>query len=477
MDALERILPAEPVQTLDDYRARGGGDGLAAARRLGPEAVVEHIEASGLRGRGGAGFPTGRKWRSIASETGTHRYAVCNAAEGEPATFKDRAILRRNPYQVVEGLAIAALVVGTRQAFVGIKASFEEEREALARAVAEMSGSGMLDGVEEITAVAGPEEYLFGEETGLLEVIEGNDPLPRLFPPYIHGLFATSPQSGWNAAPPQPGHAHRHESNPTLVNNVETLANVPHILRHGPDWLREHGTAASPGTIVATVVGDVRTPQVVEVPLGTTLADLFSLAGGPRPGRSFKAALSGVANPVMPVDAFGTALTYEDMEAAGSGLGAAGLSVYDDTACMVKLGAVVSRFLYVESCNQCPPCKFGSGEITEFLTRIDAGTATDGDLGLVAARLRSVTDGNRCYLPVQEQRVVSSLLRIFPEEFAEHLERRECPHPRPLPVPKIVDLRDGVVELDERQPRKRPDWTYAPEPVRRDAFVPVEGGS
>ncbi|HVM41195.1 MAG TPA: NADH-ubiquinone oxidoreductase-F iron-sulfur binding region domain-containing protein [Acidimicrobiia bacterium] len=465
MPAVNVVLPAEPIRSLDAYRASGGGEALDAASRLGPDGVIEELEASGLRGRGGAGFPTGRKWRSIASAPGTHRYVACNAAEGEPATFKDREILRRNPYQVIEGLAVAAAAVGAREAYIGIKASFERERAALTTAAREMADNGLLGGIASVTIVEGPEEYLFGEETGLLEVIEGGDPLPRLFPPYVHGLFSTSPQMGWSASRQQAGHEHGHESNPTLVNNVETLANVTHILANGAGWFRQFGTPQSPGTVVVTVVGDVTTPLVVEVPMGTPLSDVLDLAGGPTKGRRFKAALSGVANPFLPSEFFDANLTYEAMDALGTGLGAAGFAVYDDSACMVALAALVSRFLYVESCNQCPPCKFGSGELTEYLARIEAGEGTEGDLELMHARLKTVTDGNRCYLPVQEQRVVSSLLQTFPEEVAAHLDGRGCPLPRRLVLPKIVDLDGGEVVYDEQQQRKRPDWTYADEPI------------
>lgn len=460
------VLPSEPVTTLEGYLGGGGGRGLQAARKLGPEAVVDEVDASGLRGRGGAGFPTGTKWRGVITAGGTHRFAVCNAAEGEPATFKDRAILRRNPYQVVEGLAIAALAVGATHAYVGIKASFVPEREGLARAVAEMQAAELLGDLT-VTIVAGPEEYLFGEEKALLEVLEGHEPLPRLFPPYVHGLFATRPQMGWES---HAGEArHRHESNPTLVNNVETLANVAHILARGAEWFRSTGTAQSPGTIVCTVVGDVERPAVVEVAMGTPLAEVLRRCGGVGGGRRLKAVCSGVANPVLTADMVEVPLSYEGMEAIGTGLGAAGFAVYDDTACMVKLAGVVSRFLYVESCNQCPACKLGTGEITAHLERIDRGEGTEHDVELIGARLRSVADANRCFLPVQAQRVVASVLTSFPEEFTAHLEQGACPLPRPLAVPKLVDLHDGRAVLDARQPLKQPDWTYAEAPSTTDS--------
>ena len=190
------LLPERPVESLDDFLAAGGGEGLAAARQLGPEAVIEEIVASGLRGRGGAGFPAGVKWRSVAAGGGRH-YAVANGAEGEPATFKDRTLMRRDPYRVIEGLAIAALAVGATDAYLATKRTFVPELAAVRRAALEMGAAGMLGDLN-LSIVEGPEEYLFGEEKALLEVIEGRDPLPTLLPPWQRGLFATV-QLGWEA--------------------------------------------------------------------------------------------------------------------------------------------------------------------------------------------------------------------------------------------------------------------------------------
>ncbi len=456
------LLPAEPVTSVDGWRALGGGTGLDAARKLGPEFTVDEISLSGLRGRGGGGFPTGRKWAGIRSQEGTHRYLVCNAAEGEPATFKDRAILRANPYQVVEGIAIAALTVGAREAFIGIKAKFTVEIRRLARAVEEMQAEGLAGDVP-ITIVEGPDEYLFGEEKAMLEVIEGRPPMPRTLPPYEHGLFATAPQLGWETATPGPGHSDEHLSNPTLANNLETLANVPHILSRGAEWYRTMGTSDSPGHHVMTVVGDVARPGYDEVDLGTPLSDVIaSVGGGPRdPSVPIKAVFSGVANAVITASLLDTPVSYEAMAAVGSGMGAAGFAVYDQSACMVELAYQFSRFLFVESCGQCPACKLGSEEITYRLNEIEACRGTDEDIAVIGARLTEVTDANRCYLGTEEQIVIRSMLRAFPGEFAAHLEG-DCPLPRTdLVVPLIVDLADGVVTYDERHPRKRPDWTYS----------------
>ena len=459
MPLLPFLTGDAPVTSLEQYLAGGGGQGLVRARQLGPEQTAKEVSLSRLRGRGGGGFSTGTKWASVREAAGSRRYAVANAAEGEPATFKDRALIRANPWQGIEGLAIAALAVGAEEAFVATKAKFERERELLDHAVGEMDRAGLLEGVA-VSVVTGPDEYLFGEEKALLEVIEGHEPLPRLLPPFQHGLFATGPQLGWESHPPATPPGAGPEPNPTLVNNFETLCNVPHVLARGSEWFRRMGTDRSPGTIVCTVVGDVTRPGVYEVEMGTPMSELLELAGGPLPGRRFKAAFSGVANRVVAAPRFDAPLTYEGMQAIGSGLGAGGFAIYDDTACMVDVVAALSRFLSVESCGQCPPCKRGSGDITDALERLRDGAGDDDDVARIGARLRTVTDANRCYLGTEEQLLVSSVLETFPDDFADHLGGY-CRLPdRRFVVPKVEDIVDGTVRYDLRQARKRPDWTY-----------------
>jgi NADH-quinone oxidoreductase subunit F len=321
-----RLLADPPFASLTDYVETGGGECLRRIEGSEPAKVVDELARAGLRGRGGAGFPTYLKWRSIVNGGGRHHFAVCNAGEGEPGTFKDRALLRANPYQVLEGLIAAARTVGATEAFIALKASFRQELQRVDTAVAEMGDAGWLEGIE-LRVVAGPEEYLLGEEKALLEVIEGNDPLPRWLPPYLHGLYATAPQLGWEAHELERGHSGEHVANPTLVNNAETLAQAAWILANGADAYRALGTAISPGTLLCTVVGDVTRPGVLEVPMGTGVGDILELSGGPLPGREIKAIFPGVANPVLSGDALDAELSYEGMEAVGSGLGAGGLIV------------------------------------------------------------------------------------------------------------------------------------------------------
>ena len=372
-------------------------------------------------------------------------------------------MLRLDPYGVLEGLLIACHAVGAESAFIGIKASFERERQRLADALAEVTAEGWVDRV--VTVVAGPEEYLFGEEKAMLEVIEGNEPLPRWLPPYLHGLFSTAANLGWEAHPTRPpipfedGADPDEGANPTLVNNVETLANVAHILRHGPEWFRSLGTEESCGTICCTVVGDVGAPGVVEVELGTPLADVLASCGGPLTGplpcgpccracrtRSCRRSTCRSATRAS--------------RRSDPGSVRPGSSSTTTPPAWSRWPPALSRFLAVESCGQCPPCKLGTGAITAALDRIAGGSGTTVDLDTIVERLRIVADGNRCYLPVEEQRVVASLLNAFPEDFEYHLIEGRCPRPRTLPIPKIVDIADGVVTYDERQAHKRADWTY-----------------
>ena len=459
------LLPSRPLASLDEYLAEGGGQAIVAARERGANWVLAELERAGLRGRGGAGFPTATKWRSVASggrELGD-RYVVANGAEGEPGTFKDRPLMRTNPYSVLEGLSIAATVIPAREAFIAVKASFTNEIEALERALREMADANLLVDAP-VSLVGGPEEYLFGEEKALLEVIEGNEPMPRWLAPYVHGLFATTPQEGWSAGAGGPvDDADRIGSNPTLVNNVESFANVPLILTRGSDWYRSIGTSLTPGPLICTVVGDVMHAGYGEVEPGTTLRSVIDqLGGGAAPGRTIKAVLSGVSNPVLSNADLDIEVSYEGFEAAGSGLGSAGFIVFDDTRSMLAVARMVSRFLYVESCGQCRACKFGTGEITRHLETLAANGGDTADIEVIGQRLRDVTSQNRCFLGEEEQRVISSLLRAFPEDFSPTLRASALDA---LPIPKIVDIRDGVATYDESQQRKRPDWTYATKPV------------
>ena len=459
MAVINRVLDPEPIDTLDAYVAIGGGAGLEAARRLEGIGIIEEVTASGLRGRGGGGFPTGTKWASIAATPATlPPTVIINAAEGEPGSFKDRALLRRNPYRVLEGALIAATAVGAGRIVVGLKRSFVRERRRIASAIAELRAAGWLDTVE-ICVVLGPSEYLFGEETGLLEVVEGRQPFPRIAPPYRRGIGA-APESAdeeqWDE-----------DQGLVLANNAETLANVPGIVMQGAAWFRSLGTEESPGTIVCTVSGDTARHGVGEVPLGTPIREIIDeIGGGARPGQRLVAALSGVANAFLPESMFDTPATYEALAAAGSGLGAAGFLVFDDSTDLVAVAHGVAQFLSVESCGQCEPCKRDGLAIADELEALQRSSTDAEVIVRLEDRLTTITDGARCNLAVQQQIVTRSLLQQFPDLVEAHIHDAASAAD-PVLVAPMVDIVDGHAILDETQSTKQPDWSHEPEDSAR----------
>ncbi|MGQ0521093.1 MAG: NADH-ubiquinone oxidoreductase-F iron-sulfur binding region domain-containing protein [Actinomycetota bacterium] len=459
-----RTLDPEPVPTLDRYRTGGGGRGREAALRLGSAGIVDDIDASGLRGRGGAGFPTGRKWRTVLENLSpeTRPTVVVNGAEGEPGSFKDRMLLRRNPYKVLEGAIIAAHAVGADRVVVAMKASFTQELRRMRGAMDEVRGAGWADGLE-LSVVEGPSEYLYGEETALLEVLDGRAPFPRISPPYRRGLEddggggdSSRVASDVQLAGPDATTV----ASPTLVNNVETMANVPAILAEGPDWFRSLGTAESPGTIICTVSGNTNRHGVAEFAMGTPLGQVIEAVGrGPAPGERIVAVMSGVANALVPASRLDTPVSYEGMLAIGSGLGAAGFIVFDDTTDPAAVAAGVARFLAVESCGQCTPCKQDGLAIAGLFDRIRSSDADEHDLASAEDHLRTVADEARCFLAHQHQRVVQSVLALFPDEVRAHVTG-EVPAAGVELVAAIVDIAGDRAVLDEGHAAKQPDWTY-----------------
>lgn len=462
MELIRRVLDVDPVRDLAAYEASGGGDGLRVAVEGGSDAVLAVVEASGLRGRGGAGFPTATKWRSVL----THRTdelvptVVVNAAEGEPGSFKDRAIIRANPYRVLEGALIAALTIGADEVVVATKARFSTEVDRLRLAAAELAAAGWAPGVS-IDVVKGPEEYLYGEETALLEVVEGRLPFPRIAPPWRRGVDEAVDEvegpAATGATPPDT------VSPPALVNNVETLANVALIVANGPEWFRQLGTDESPGTIVCTITGHLQRCGVLEVPMGTPLRAVVEEMGGEPLVGEITAAMSGVSNPLLPASLLDTPLTYEAMAEAGCGLGTGGFIVFDSSVDPVAVAHGVSRFLAVESCGQCTPCKQDGRALSDALDRLRSGTGAGEELVVVEDRLQTIELGARCFLATQHQRVVASLLALFPEAFINHAEGR-VDATAPYLIAELegfVDGPEGVEAVyDERHREKQPDWTY-----------------
>jgi NADH-quinone oxidoreductase subunit F len=458
---INRTLDREPCADLDAYVARGGGAGLRIARELGPIGTVEHVAASGLRGRGGAGFPTGRKWQTVldAASEFAPTPVVVNAAEGEPGSFKDRTLMRRNPYKVLEGALIAAAAVGAQEVIVAMKARFTRELARVERAIEELRAAALAPAVR-IRVALGPSDYLFGEETALLEVVEGRQPFPRVTPPYRRGLDPNEPGAGRSAADVQLATPGGSAESPALVDNVETLANVPAILAEGPDWFRSVGTAESPGTVICTITGQTRFHGVGEYPMGTPLRHVIAeLGGGAAVGHQLIGAISGVANALVPEALFDTALTYETMAAIGSGLGAAGYIVFDDSSDPVAIAEGIARFLAVESCGQCDPCKRDGLAVVAHLTRLREGDGSRDDVESIMSRLDTVTDGARCSLAQQQRETVRSLLALFPDDVATHVDGNPA---APVRIAPLVDIVGGAALVDGAQSAKQPDWSYGP---------------
>lgn len=457
------LIPETPFDSYLDYLEQTGPSAVLEARTRGPDGVLSELERSGLRGRGGAGFPTAQKWRAIRDHQCSVHAVVCNAAEGEPGTFKDRWILRHNPYAVLEGMLIAAQVIGTRKLYLVTKAAYTRELSRLRQAIAEFDYHGLLDGYT-LEVIEGPDHYLLGEERALLEVIEGGDPLPRDAdtPPYEVGLFAS------------PG-----SPNPALVNNVETLARVPSIVRSGGATFAALGTADTPGPLIFTVSGAVRRPGMFEVEAGISLRVLLvDFAGGPLPGHYLKAVLPGFASRVLTEADLDTPADFGSFREIGASLGAAGLMALDEGTSIPRVTQAVARFLYVESCNQCSACKFGLGQASRALDEICGvfgGTAVEVSDTLRGARM--APQGNRCSLPVQGATLIPSLIELFPSELGEELGRRDKAT-QPWPVPKIVDYHEALrrFTFDTYWSNKRPDWSRAPhsDPAPSQHNAPAE---
>ena len=465
-----RLLRPSPVASLDDYVELGGGSGLRSARSMDPWALIELVEASGLRGRGGAGFPTGRKWRTVRENLSASLPAavVVNGAEGEPGTFKDRTLLRNNPYHVLEGALIAAHAVGATKVVVALKSSFAPEVARVGAAIDEVQAAGWNESVD-LVVFEGPDEYLYGEETALLETLDGRLPFPRIAPPFRRGVTEVVESaddvesgSGLAAHVEMAGADVESDAPPALVDNVETLANVPSIIERGAEWFRTEGDKESPGTIVCTITGAVQHPGVGEIAMGTTLrAAIDEIGGGALPGREIIAVLPGVSSSIIPAALLDTRLTYEDMAAIGSGLGSAGYVVLDDSSDPVAAVAGVSRFLAIESCGQCTPCKQDGLALSELLGKLAASDATDADLAAIGDKAGTVADGARCAIGTQHQVAVNGLLTHFADHVRQHLDGT-APAEDPLLIAELLDITDAAVELDDRRLAKQPDWTYDP---------------
>jgi len=390
-----------------------------------PDEILDEIARAGLRGRGGAGFPAATKWRSVRDAPGTDKYIVANGAEGEPGTFKDRTVMRFCPYEVIEGAAIAAHAVGATAIYVALKRSFTREVERLRAAVDELEAAGLIGDVP-IQIVEGPDEYLFGEETGALEVIEGNEPLPRVLRPYQHGLFATVPQLGWQSHELSPGHEGVHTANPTVVSNVETLAHVGLIARFGDAWFHSLGAGDASGTTLITVGGAVPQTAVIEVAQGTAVTDAVNAAGG-LTAESDAVLLGGYFGGwIESSQAWGLVLEPEQLRAHGHSLGCGVIAVLPAGRCGVVETGRILAYLAHESARQCGPCTFGLRAISSATGRIAALASSDGDFEHIQRWAGLLPGRGACKHPDGAAGLLGSALRVFADEFRYHELEHRC---------------------------------------------------
>jgi NADH-quinone oxidoreductase subunit F len=393
---------------LEKYRARSGYEGLRRALRLPREAVISEVKAAGLLGRGGAAFPAGIKWEAVFNAPGDTKYVVCNADESEPGAFKDRILLEKDPHRMLEGLIIAAYAVGARRGYIYIRGEYPKAFAALKGALAEAQQAGLLgDAILgstfgfEIELRQGAGAYICGEETALFESIEGKRGFPRIKPPFptTHGLFGK----------------------PTVINNVETLCNVPFILREGAEFYRKFGTALSTGTKLFCVSGDVVRPGLYEVPFGVTLRNLlYAQAGGVSGGKGLGAVLLGGAAGTFALEEdLDVRLSFEHLRSAGLVLGSGSVMVFDRTRDIRDVLRRVARFFAEESCGKCFPCQIGTQRQFEILTRAAAGQALDGDELRLSDVGWTMADASLCGLGQTAASAVLSAIKRWPGLFAE----------------------------------------------------------
>lgn len=401
---------------LKDYAARGGYEALKkVVRTMKPEEVIAEIKASGLRGRGGAGFPTGLKWSFMPAKLPIQKYLVCNSDEGEPGTFKDRDILRYNPHIVIEGMAIAAYAMGVTRGYNYIHGEIWEVYERFEQALDEARAAGLIgenilgSGFSfELQAHHGYGAYICGEETALLESLEGKKGQPRFKPPFpaSFGLYGK----------------------PTTINNTETFAAVPWIIRNGGQAYLEVGKPNNGGTKVFSISGDVERPGNYEIPLGTPFAKLLELAGGMRDGKRLKAVIPGGSSmPVLPAEIMmATDMDYDAIAKAGSMLGSGAVIVMDETRCMVRCLLRLSYFYYEESCGQCTPCREGTGWLWRMVNRIEKGQGSPEDLAKLDEVAGNIMGRTICALGDAAAMPVRAFLKHFRAEFEHHIVHKRC---------------------------------------------------
>lgn len=404
-------------ERIEEYIARGGYEALyMVLRDMTPSSVIERIVKSGLRGRGGGGYPTGLKWTTVMKASGTQKYVICNADEGDPGAFMDRSVLESDPHRVLEGMAIAGYAVGADKAFIYVRAEYPLAIKRLKRAIAQAEQMGILGrGIFnttfnfDIKLRLGAGAFVCGEETALIASIEGSRGNPRPRPPYPaeHGLWGC----------------------PTLINNVETFANVPTIIRKGSEWFASFGTEKSKGTKVFALAGRINNTGLIEVAMGTTLRDIvFDIGGGIPEGSKFKAVQTGGPSGGciteeyldMPVD-------YDSLTKLGSIMGSGGMIVMDNTSCMVDVAKFFVDFCMTESCGKCVPCRDGSAQMYYLLSKITRGDGRMEDLRLLEKLCDLVKNTSLCGLGMTMPNPVMSTMQYFRDEYLAHVNDKVCP--------------------------------------------------
>jgi len=403
------------IDTLDVYRQHGGYEALRKALTMEPAAIIEEVKTSQLRGRGGAGFPTGNKWSFLAKGTGKPTYLCCNADESEPGTFKDRMLMEKLPHRLIEGMLITAYATGTQKAFIYIRGELALAARQLERALAEayaasLAGKNVMGSGSDIDVVVhrGAGAYICGEETSLLESLEGRLGYPRLKPPFpaVAGLYG----------------------GPTVINNCETLSTIPPIILNGGEWYASYGTEKSKGTRIFCVSGHVNRPGNYELTLGTPLRTIIEdYAGGIWKGRKMKAFIPGGSSmPMLGADKIDLVMDYESVMAAGSQLGAAAVIVMDDQTCIVSAVARMVEFYRDESCGKCTPCREGTYWLVQLLDRLEEGHGRADDIALLNDICSNMA--GRCFCPLGDAATspIVSAIKLFRDEFIYHVEHGHC---------------------------------------------------
>lgn len=416
---LTEHLGDDAYATLEGYRARGGYEAAKKAlREMSPDDVVELVKSSGLQGRGGAGFSAGMKWSFMPKDGDKPKYLVCNADESEPGSFKDRILMERAPHKILEGILIGAWATGAEKTFIYVRGEYAHPADVLQKAVDEARADGILgDSVmgtgfaHDVVITRGAGAYICGEETGLLESLEGKKGQPRKKPPFPaqYGAFGM----------------------PTTVNNVETFCHAPHILANGAEWFRGFGTEKSPGTMIFGVSGHVERPGLYELPMGTRLDEIvFEHAGGVPNGRKVKGVIpGGMSMPILPAGQLDVPMANEFLRERKSMLGTGGVIVMDETTCMVRTACVVSYFFRDESCGQCTQCREGTGWIHKICERIERGAGRMEDLDILLDVAGKMEGQTICAFADAAAWPVQGLLRHFRADFEEHVRQKKCPFP------------------------------------------------